>query len=143
MDEKEFWKVISLFDWDKEDESDVIQPVLHYLINKSEKDIFDFEDILTQKLHNLDTRAHAKAFVDSDYLSPDLFLYARCAVVANGKEAYDFILTNPEKFPQDFDMEELLYISSHAYKQKTGKEWSHYPSLSYETGANEEGWKES
>ncbi len=148
MNETIFWLIISLFNWDNAgDDEAVIEPAIAELSNKSEREILQFQEILAEKLYSLDTITHAKeigeeAYVNEDkYFSPDWFLYARCVVVANGKELYNEVLRNPRSFPKELEFESLLYVAPSAYKRKTGKEYNHVTQLSYETYSNKAGWK--
>ena len=148
MTEAAFWMIIALFDWSHEGNDEaVIEPAVIELSKKSIDEIFQFEEILAQKLHALDNRAHAKEIGEesyineSEYFSPDSFLYSRCVVVANGQDLYTEVLSNPESFPKDMEFESLLYVGSSAYERKTGKEYNHVTTLSYETYSNIAGWK--
>ncbi|MBM7837084.1 hypothetical protein JOC54_000315 [Alkalihalobacillus xiaoxiensis] len=63
-----------------------------------EKQIKQFEEALAQKLYKLDTEKHARAigeaaYIDEEtFISPDFFLYARCLVVVQGKEFYEYVV---------------------------------------------------
>src|SRR5258708_5927466 len=99
MDEAAFWGVIEPFDWDKQgDDEAVLEPAVAALAAQPIRDIELFEDILAEKLHALDTKAHARQIGENAYTSPDeffsvdVFLYARCVVVANGREYYELVL---------------------------------------------------
>lgn len=71
----------------------------------------------------------------------DGFLYARCAVLANGKDFYDKILNQPDLMPQEISFEPILYLAEHAYRLKTGKDdYDYLPGICYETFGNEKGW---
>jgi hypothetical protein len=94
MQETKFWDVISLLNWDEEgDDEHVGRPALEALSQMKEEDIMRFDDIMSEKLHAIDTRDHARfgylgeldPEVGDEYISPDDFLYLRCAVVAKGK----------------------------------------------------------
>lgn len=147
MNEAVFWMIISLFNWDKAgDDEAVIEAAIVELSKKSESEILQFEEILAEKLFELDTLAHAKeigeeAYVnENEYFSADWFLYSRCVVVANGKELYNEVIKNPSAFPNDLEFEALLSIGPMAYERKTGKEYNHTTRLSYETFSNKAGW---
>ncbi|WP_369824989.1 DUF4240 domain-containing protein [Sporosarcina sp. P13] len=56
------------------------------------------------------------------YFSRDIFLFARCGIVIQGKEIYQSVLNNPNSFTNECTCEELLTISSEAYFLKVGKE---------------------
>ncbi len=113
----------------------------------SDDDIFQFEELLAQKLYALDTKAHAKeigedAYInDDEYFSPDGFLYSRCVVVSNGKELFDHILQNPKEFPKDMEFEAILYVAQEAYEHKNKKEWEYVSPTDYETYKNKSGWQ--
>ncbi|MCB9291541.1 MAG: DUF4240 domain-containing protein [Lewinellaceae bacterium] len=62
--------------------------------------ILEFADLLSEKLYALDSKTYAKHIGEDGwspgrYFSVDNFLYARCCVVANGKELYEKVLHDP------------------------------------------------
>jgi Protein of unknown function (DUF4240) len=147
MTEQQFWELMSLVDWEKLGDDDaVVRPLVNALAKLPEKEIFAFDDWLAQKLHALDTEAHARHMGEYSYKGPDEFfsvdefLYTRCAVVANGKECFEEILADPNQFPEDAEFEAILYAASTAYEEKTGKEYPHSPATNYETFNNKNGW---
>ena len=99
-----------------------------------------FEDLLAEKLFQLDTRAHAKAAYPEGTFSEDGFLYVRAAVVAAGKKASQEVWQHPERMPADEDFEPLLSLAALAFEKKTGYAFDYLPTVSYETYANQEGW---
>ena len=148
MNENEFWSIIERLDWKKTgDDEAVVKPVVECLSNKSDDDIFQFEELLAQKLHALDTKAHAKeigedAYVnDKEHFSVDGFLYSRCVVVANGKGLFEHVLNNPVEFPKDMEFEAILYVAQDAYEQKNNKKWDYVSPTDYETYKNFDGWQ--
>jgi predicted DNA-binding WGR domain protein len=147
MSEDVFWRIIRLFDWKKlGDDDGVIEPAIAALSQMSAGMINEFEDILAEKLHSLDTEAHARevgeyAYGTDEYFSVDLFLYMRCVVVANGPEVYASVLADPTQMPEDCDFEPLLSVARLAYERKTGAEFKHLPPVCYETYSNRKGWK--
>lgn len=148
MNENEFWNIIGMLDWKESgDDEAVVEPVVNYLSRKSDEDIFQFEELLAQKLHALDTKAHAKeigedAYInENEYFSSDCFLYARCVVVANGKDLFQHVLNNPKEFPKDMEFEAILYVAQEAYEQKNDKDWEYISPTDYETFTNTGGWQ--
>ena len=145
MNDAVFWRLIGLLNWKKLGDDDaVVAPLVKALAQMPVANIEAFESLMTEKLHALDTRAHGMAILENedDYFSPDLFLYTRACVVANGQAFYEDVLADPAKTPQDAEFEALLYVAGTAFEAKTGQEFSFMPSLSYETGANRAGWPE-
>lgn len=55
---------------------------------------------------------------ENEQFSVDYFLYVRCCVVANGKEYFEMVVSNPEQMPKDIDFEPLLYLAMEAYNKK-------------------------
>ena len=143
-----FWKIIGMLDWMREGKDDeVVEPVIAYLSEQPEEKIFLFQDILSEKLYRLDGEAYAKNMGEGSYgsnghFSSDLFLYARCCVVANGKDFYQEVLSDPAKMPKDLTFEALLYLAEKAYRRKTGKRLDRTPAFIYETFFNPAGWGE-
>lgn len=145
MNEARFWEIIAQLDWQNEgNDKAVLAPAIAALSRFSESAIRNFADIQAKLLYQLDGKKYADAYADEDaYFSADGFLYARCAVVANGRETYYHILDHPEEMPQDVEFEALLRLPELAWELRTGKEeWDHIPPYNYETGFNEEGWGE-
>ncbi|MGX2959600.1 DUF4240 domain-containing protein [Peribacillus sp. JNUCC 23] len=139
-----FWNIIKLIDLD--DEENGIEAAIERLASYSEEDIKAFEEALSQRLYKLDTKLHAEQIGDNayqndeTYFSPDYFLYARCYVVAKGKEFYNEVVKKPKNMPKNKEFEPLLELASTAYERKTGEDTEFISSVDYETFSNEEGW---
>ncbi|MBL7795693.1 MAG: DUF4240 domain-containing protein [Saprospiraceae bacterium] len=142
MNEERFWNIISLLDWSKEGNDDaVIEPAVRELSRLPESAILSFYDLLSEKLYLLDGRQYAEhSVLDDESISSDLFLYARCSVVANGRDFYEEVLKNPPAFPKDLYFEAMLDIPERAWFRKTGNQMEHLPKYIYETGFNPNGW---
>lgn len=146
IDDQVFWNIISLLDWSKEADEEIIEAAIKELSTFTAWEIRHFEETLSYKLFLLDTEEHARemgedCFAPQDqHFSPDLFLYARCAVVAHGKQFFEDVLSNPSKMLKDTEFEILLSLSSKAYYVKMGKEFEYDSGCSYETFSNKEGW---
>ncbi len=144
LKESDFWNLIQQLDWSKSDNDQIIEPVIDAISMMHVANIYQFQDILSEKLWQLDTRSHAAVFTggaDDTFLSSDDFLYARCGVVANGKENYEHILDNPKEMPSDITFSPLLRIAKKAYQRKTGKKMTIVPAFNYETYSNKQGWQ--
>jgi hypothetical protein len=145
MNENKFWEIISLFNWDEAGDDDaVLEPAHDQLVSLGADEIIGFEEILSEKLYQLDTRKHALACYsgDIDSMSMDDFLYSRCVVVANGRELFEEVVANPDEMPTEMEFESLLYLSEGAYEELTGEELSkvHASKFSYESCSNKAGW---
>jgi hypothetical protein len=141
--EEQFWQIIELFDWNQQKRKDIIQPAVTALSIMSASAIYLFEDFLSEKLFDIDTKEHAKAYMSQqtdDYFSVDDFLYVRCAAVAEGKSYYEKIKNNPSELSADIDFEHILSVAAEAYKIKTGRDFEYSPLYNYETKSNLEKW---
>lgn len=148
IDEDLFWEIIASFDWKKEDRKLIIQPAIEILSRFPVEDIHAFHELMAQKLYTLDGKKYAEhlgsnRYIDTDdhFFSVDDFLYARCAVVARGKDYYQAVLQNPDQIPKEFTFESLLSIPRKAYKAKTGlNDYNFVTNIWYETFSNADGW---
>ncbi len=146
LSEDEFWEIIALLDWKKRKAKTIMAAATAHLSQLSEAKIKAFDDILSEKLYQLDGQQYAKNTGQNAYqgetapFSVDGFLYARCMAVAQGKDTFDIILANPEKMVKDVSFEPLLGLANQAYQKKTGETYEHIPAYIYETFANTKGW---
>ena len=147
LSEQGFWNMISLLDWTYTGDDDaVIEPVVTALANSPLRHIYDFKDILSQKLYLLDGAAYARYIGESAYdeasndFNEDVFLFARCCAVANGQAVFNEILKHPEKMPKDLEFEPLLRIANEAHKRQKGTVLRYVSAYSVETFSNSNGW---
>lgn len=144
MDETNFWQIIDLLDWKMPNNQGIAAPAIAALSQFSLDDIARFDDILAEKLHQLDGKKfaeHTGQNWDGDHFSVDEFLYARCCAVANGRLFFEKLLANPALMPKDLTFEPLLYLASKAWKKKSGQhDYTHLPTTWIETYSNATGW---
>jgi len=145
LDEELFWEIISLLDWTKEIDDEILALAVKKLTNYPVHYIYLFQDILSEKLYQLDAKKFAlnigeDSWKEDQYFSVDQFLYARCCVIANGKEAFETILNNSLEMPKDVTFEPLLSLAAKAYEQKTGKVFHYSGYFNFETYSNQSGW---
>lgn len=144
-----FWSIIQLLDWDKEaDDAAVLAPAISQLAALPVRSILLFADMLSEKLYRLDAQVFAEnmgaySFREGAYFSVDDFLYARCCVVANGREAYKNVLKDPTQMPKEETFEPLLRLGVQAYLLKTGQRMEYVPVYNIETFSNKEAWAET
>ncbi len=149
MDEEVFWEIISSFNWKKTGDDDaVLRPALKKLVSMTVDDIKQFAEILASKLYELDGLVYASNIGpdsykgENEHFSTDYFLYVRCCVVANGKDFFNHVLTNPTSMPKEMDFEALLYLADEAYNKKLKTDGEFIETkLSFETFSNTEKWK--
>lgn len=82
MTENNFWEILDKLDWTHEgDDEKVMEPVKNALAQLSDEDIFEFDNIMSSKLYDLDSRERAqKLYGTLEHFSADTFLYNRCVV---------------------------------------------------------------
>lgn len=143
LSEEAFWALIGLLDWSQQGRDDaIIEPVVIALAEGPLRHIYDFKDILSQKLYLIDTAAHARnigasALGKSEAFSDDGFLFARCCAVANGQELYERARKYPEHMPKDLEFAPLLRIAGEAYKRQKGRIFQYVAAYPIETGSNQ------
>jgi hypothetical protein len=146
LTEEQFWSLIALLDWDKlPDETAVAEPLVKALAEAPVRYIYDFYDLMSEKLYALDGEVYAAnigraSWQNGQPFSGDHFLDVRSCVVANGKEFYHEVLRNPKEMPKDTYFEILPYIPSIAYERKTGRAFIYAPKHNYLTFSNKKGW---
>ena len=146
MTENQFWEILDRLDWTQEgDDARVLQPVVRAIVDLPDEEIFEFDNLLARKLHDLDNRELAlKLYGKWENFSEDRFLCNRCVAVVNGREYYEAILAQREKLDPDMGFEAILYVAEEAWDQKhpdkTG-EYPHVPEPDYESGSNTALWK--
>ncbi len=149
LSEQGFWDLVAHLDWRKKgDDEAVIEPVVAALAAAPLRHIYDFKDILSQKLYLLDTARHAAQIGESAYsagsedFSPDGFLFARCCAVANGRDAYEQARRDPAAMPKDLEFAPLLRVANEAYRRQKGTLLRYVAAYPIETFSNEKGWAE-
>jgi Protein of unknown function (DUF4240) len=147
LSEEAFWALIALLDWSKTgDDEAVILPVVAKLAESPLRHIYDFKDILSQKLYLIDTREHARYIGEAAYnetseqFSGDIFLFARCCAVANGQASYEQVRRDPAAMPKDLEFAPLLRIANEAYRRQKSALMRYVAAYPIETGSNLEGW---
>ncbi len=147
LSENDFWQLLNLLDWQEQgNDAAVIAPVVEELSKRDIQDIFQFAEILADKLYLLDGEEYAKEIGTDAYLgnkgifAKNWFLYVRCCAVANGHDYYSSVLVDPKRIPKDTEFQALLTIAPQAYKIKTGKRFNYITQHNYETFSNKSLW---
>lgn len=142
--EDDFWRIIDKIDWSKKGSENKVAPAVKALAKMPIAAICLFADKLSAKLFQLDTRAHANTYAANEpdnFISADDFLYARCAVIAEGKDYYEKVLNDPAQMPEDIVFEPLLYLADDAFEIKMNVPFNYVPTFNYETQSNKSGWQ--
>ena len=142
FNEAEFWFIIGLLDWSKAEEQAILTPAVEHLSSYPIESIYQFHEVLSEKLYHLDGEQYAAPLRQNDFLAADGFLHTRCCVVANGKIFYESVLEDPEKMPRSITFEPLLSLASEAFLLKTGRDdYSFIPKYDYKTYGNKKNWE--
>lgn len=147
MKKNQFWKVIKMLDWSKEGNDDeVLAPVVQYLSEQTDEEIFEFENIMSKLLYDIDSKKIAmQLYGTSEQFSADEFLYQRCVAVVNGQGYYSSILYGGIKLNKDLEFEAVLYVPIKAWAKKHKQDTSNYPHIpetSYESCSNKALWND-
>lgn len=141
-----FWTTMDLCDWSKEGDDDkVLKPVVKYLSSQSDSVIFEFDNLMSELLYQLDTRELANQCQKAEpMMSDDTFLYSRCVALINGSAYYEKVRRGKEKSLWHMEFEALLYVPREAWAQKhqsTPDDYPHFTPFCFETGSNKDAWK--
>ena len=141
-----FWNIMELCDWNNEGDDDkVLKPVIEYLSRQSDHAIFEFDDLMSELLYNLDTKELADQCEKADPLMcDDTFLYSRCVALINGCSYYEKVKQGKEKSLWSMEFEALIYVPQEAWALKHKSSVDNYPHCApfcFETGSNRDGWQ--
>ncbi|MFF3002147.1 DUF4240 domain-containing protein [Kitasatospora sp. NPDC057940] len=114
--------------------------------------IIGFGERLAEALHRLDQEQFGTLPITGAVLpdgspfpqSSDHFLYTRAAVVAAGRDVYESMFHDPDRFAPFTarQCEPLLYVHEEAFELVTGTEWDRLTRYDYESCSNADGWPE-
>ncbi|WP_428329002.1 DUF4240 domain-containing protein [Mucilaginibacter sp.] len=129
MDEREFWNIVDYsFNVANGSEETQIQVITQKLSDYTAEQIIDFEMIFSKKLIDAnDFKIIGAEKIIEGSVSDDSFLYFRCWLISTGRKTFEKTLKSPDSLADviekgtNTDLEEFLYISTNAYKIKTGK----------------------
>jgi hypothetical protein len=123
--EREFWKIVSMFDWQfVGDDKMVLNRAKLYLSKKSESTIEAFRQELNDKLKSLEDTRFLEMMLsntiqgDRKNITTRHFLYTRCSVIATGQKYYNSVLENPLKMAENIEFGALLNLADSALKIK-------------------------
>ncbi|MGW4028994.1 DUF4240 domain-containing protein [Streptomyces sp. NPDC004838] len=140
MDENDFWQLLEECRpaGPDPDADGLAEALTSRLSRGTVPEVIGFAEQLARLLYRLDRREYG------DELSGDAFLYTRCAVVADGRNAYERVLGDTAAFrpyAEEFIWAEgILYVPDNAYEHLTGEKWNRDTRYSYESYSNTEGW---
>jgi len=164
MEWDQFWALIGVLDGSVDEPS--IARLIADLAEHSPSEIEAFDDRLHEAVHALDgpawfeqpvtdpgltsadlqtLLAELEAGGGDDALRADGFLFARAAVVAAGRRAYEEVLAQPGLLagPRDSGAQRLLFVAQRAYEQREADHYGHVPPVDAGTGSNVELWGRS
>ncbi|RSK46271.1 DUF4240 domain-containing protein [Hymenobacter perfusus] len=128
MDKKEFWQLIeeaktAAYGDQQQQEASLIS----HLAQLEPEQIIGFECRLREYLLEADhfNIIAAQKIIDG-YVSDDPYLYFRCWLIGQGETVFTNALQNADSLASVMDegyqdFEELLYVATEAFKQRTGK----------------------
>ncbi|MFJ8658474.1 DUF4240 domain-containing protein [Streptomyces sp. NPDC093795] len=146
----DFWALIATLNSEATEES--CHRLAEELSRRPVTDISGFAERLAEALYRLDQEKFGTLplvdltgrFGSPFPQSSDVFLYARCAVVAAGQAVWESVFFDADKFTPytagERNGEWLLYVPDKAYELATGKEWDRSTRYCVESYSNRDGW---
>jgi predicted DNA-binding WGR domain protein len=140
MTESVFWELLDKCKKKGDDAEEQVEWLVTQLSKKSVKEIIMFDYIFNKQYNKSYTSdLWAAAYIVMGGCSDDCFDYFRAWILYLGKEPYEAALENPESLLSYFkileeqeeipQLEELLYVGSMAYEEKTGEDEEEYYKL--------------
>ncbi|MBT2688793.1 DUF4240 domain-containing protein [Bacillus sp. ISL-47] len=137
MTEMLFWEMLETSRRKGEDPEEQLEWLINVLSRRPVKDIVMFDYWFNQNYNKSYTsNLWAAAYIIMGGCSDDCFDYFRAWLLYQGKETYEAIMKDPEEIipclrglEEEEDMpqlEELLYVASMAYEEKTGFDEDQY-----------------
>lgn len=131
MTEQEFWHIIEKSKKHTERDVEVqCENLVNILVRLEEREIAGFDIILSELLRvSYTSRLWAAGYIINGGCSDDGFEYFRCWLISRGQKVFTAALEDPEKLTRyvstevfdEAENEELLYVATTAFEQKTGK----------------------
>jgi len=130
IDEDQFWAIIETAKKSSDDLEDFAQMITANLAQLSTAEIIGFH-LREQKLRfdSYTSDLWCAAYIMNGGCSDDCFEYFRCWIIAQGKAVFYSSLKNPDSLvnlysseTEEYDFEDLMYVASEAFEQKTGKD---------------------
>jgi len=130
MDKQEFWNIINhavvqSSNVDAVKNKEIIAKLATY----SADEIIEFEKIFrTLVFEANDFKVMAANKIIDGWVGDDPYLYFRCWLIAQGERTFNETLKNPDYLADvvdkrtDASFEDLMYVSTIAFQQSTGKE---------------------
>ena len=145
----DFWKLIATLGGRADYDS--CTRLTNVLALREVQEITGFGERMAESLYRLDQERFGRLPVanmgspDAPFpQSGDHFLYARCAVVAAGRDVYEGVFADPSGFgpftAPALAGEWLLYVAQNAFEVVTGEEWDRRTQYSFESYSNRDGW---
>ena len=88
MFKNSFWGILKKGDWNNENEDQVFEPILQFLIDHNDKYIFDFHDLMSEFLYELDRKEIYEHSINQEQFNEEDFLNQRAYVLTNGNKYY-------------------------------------------------------
>jgi predicted DNA-binding WGR domain protein len=137
MTESLFWELVETAGKKGEDPDEQLEWLINNLTRRPVKDIVMFDYWFNQNYNkSYSSNLWAAAYIIMGGCSDDCFDYFRAWLLYQGKETYEDLMIDPEKIipclrdlEKEGDMpqfEDLLYVASMAYEEKTGLDEDQY-----------------
>ena len=132
-----------LFYLDSENTDEVFEPIINFLVNHKDQYIFDFHDLMSEFLYELDRKEIYEHSINQEQFNEEDFLNQRAYVLTNGNKYYHDIISLIKPLDGELKCPQLLTLPAKAWSIKNNKsieKYPHTPKYNIQTKSNTKYW---
>lgn len=127
MFKNSFWGILKRGDWNNENIDKVFKPIITYLVSHDDKYIFEFHDLMSYFLYQLDKQEIYDKSINQEEFDEELFLYQRAYVLTNGNKYYHDIVNLIKPLDGNLKFKDILDLPAKAWSIRNNQPISKYP----------------
>ena len=143
MFKNSFWGILKKGDWNNENTDEVFEPIINFLVNHKDQYIFDFHDLMSEFLYELDRKEIYEHSINQEQFNEEDFLNQRAYVLTNGNKYYHDIISLIKPLDGELKCPQLLTLPAKAWSIKNNKsieKYPHTPTYNIQTKSNTKYW---
>ena len=86
MFKNSFWGILKKGDWNNENTDEVFEPIINFLVNHKDQYIFDFHDLMSEFLYELDRKEIYEHSINQEQFNEEDFLNKLAAKMGKARD---------------------------------------------------------